>query len=354
MVPLPINLPRTIEYSDGKVRMINQLLLPHKLEYIETSDWRRVAEAIKRMEIRGAPAIGVAAAMALALAARELSGKSLPEALRGMEEAAEALRSTRPTAVNLFWAINRVMLKVREAKTTDELVEIAEREALAIWREDEECNKRIGEIGEQLIEDGATVMTVCNAGSLATSYYGTATAPIYAAVERGKKVRVIALETRPYLQGARLTAWELSRAGVEVYVITDNQMGIVAEREGVSLVIVGADRITSTGYVANKIGTFPLALVAKELGIPFYVAAPTSTIDMHARGPQDFEIERRPAEELLYIFGKRIAPEGVDAIYYAFDVTPPKLITGIITEKGIAYPPYSLSLRKLVTDGPGH
>jgi len=198
------------------------------------------------------------------------------------------------------------------------------------------------------------VMTVCNAGSLATSYYGTATAPIYAAVERGKKVRVIALETRPYLQGARLTAWELSRAGVEVYVITDNQMGIVAEREGVSLVIVGADRITSTGYVANKIGTFPLALVAKELGIPFYVAAPTSTIDMHARGPQDFEIERRPAEELLYIFGKRIAPEGVDAIYYAFDVTPPKLITGIITEKGIAYPPYSLSLRKLVTDGPGH
>ena len=344
---MPLNIPRTIEYVDGKVRLINQLLLPHKLEYIETSDWRRVADAIKRMEIRGAPAIGVAAAMAMALAAREAGSMPLQKARGFLESVAEALKSTRPTAVNLFWAVERVLERARQASDTEELVRAVESEAIAIWREDEECNRRIGEFGEPLIEDGATVMTICNAGSLATSFYGTATAPIYTAAEKGKKVRVIALETRPYLQGARLTAWELKQAGIEVHVISDNQMGIVAERENVSLIIVGADRITSTGYVANKIGTFPLALVARELGIPFYVAAPISTVDLKSKGPEDFEIERRPSEELLYIFGRRIAPEGVDAIYYAFDVTPPKLVTGIITDRGIAYPPYALSLSRL-------
>jgi len=347
-VVLKLNLPRTIEYSEGKVRLINQLLLPDRLEYIETSDWRRVAEAIKKMEIRGAPAIGVAAAMALALAARSLGSMPLEKALSFMRDVAEKVKSTRPTAVNLFWAVDRVMASISKASSVEELVELAEKEAIKIWREDEECNRRIGEIGERLIGDGDTVMTICNAGSLATSYYGTATAPIYKAVEKGKKVRVIALETRPYLQGARLTAWELSRAGIEVYVITDNQMGIVAQREDVSLIIVGADRITRTGYVANKIGTYPLSLVAKELGIPFYVAAPTSTIDLKAEGPEDFEIERRPSEELLYIYGKRIAPEGVEAIYYAFDVTPPKLISGIITEKGIAYPPFPKSIPRII------
>ena len=345
---MKLNLPRTIEYSEGKVRLINQLLLPDRLEYIETSDWRRVAEAIKKMEIRGAPAIGVAAAMALALAARSLGSMPLEKALSFMRDVAEKVKSTRPTAVNLFWAVDRVMASISKASSVEELVELAEKEAIKIWREDEECNRRIGEIGERLIGDGDTVMTICNAGSLATSYYGTATAPIYKAVEKGKKVRVIALETRPYLQGARLTAWELSRAGIEVYVITDNQMGIVAQREDVSLIIVGADRITRTGYVANKIGTYPLSLVAKELGIPFYVAAPTSTIDFKAEGPEDFEIERRPSEELLYIYGKRIAPEGVEAIYYAFDVTPPKLISGIITEKGIAYPPFPKSIPRII------
>ena len=345
---MKLNLPRTIEYSEGRVRLINQLLLPDRLEYIETKDWRRVAEAIKKMEIRGAPAIGVAAAMALALAARSLSPMPLEKALSYMRDVAEKVKSTRPTAVNLFWAVDRVMAAISKAGNVEELVELAEKEAIKIWREDEECNRRIGEIGERLIGDGDTVMTICNAGSLATSYYGTATAPIYKAVEKGKKVRVIALETRPYLQGARLTAWELSRAGIEVYVITDNQMGIVAQREDVSLMIVGADRITRTGYVANKIGTYPLSLVAKDLGIPFYVAAPTSTIDLKAEGPEDFEIERRPSEELLYIYGKRIAPEGVEAIYYAFDITPPKLISGIITEKGIAYPPFPKSIPRIV------
>ena len=340
-----LSLPRTIEYVDGKVRLINQLKLPSKLEYIETSDWKRVAEAIKKMEIRGAPAIGVAAAMALALAAREIRTENLSEAFSYLKSVADALISTRPTAVNLSWAVKRVLKVAENAKSIDELVKKVEEEALKIWREDEETNRKLGEIGAKLLDDGDTVMTICNAGSLATSYYGTATAPIYRALEEGKRVRVIALETRPYLQGARLTAWELSRAGVDVVIATDNQMGIIMEKESVSIVFVGADRITIKGYVANKIGTYPLALVAKEHGVPFYPVAPISTIDLESKTGEDIEIERRPSSEVLYISGIRIAPEGVDAIYYAFDVTPPKFITGIITERGILYPPFEKSIR---------
>ncbi len=340
-----LSLPRTIEYVDGKVRLINQLKLPSKLEYIETSDWKRVAEAIKKMEIRGAPAIGVAAAMALALAVREIRTENLSEAFSYLKSVADALISTRPTAVNLSWAVKRVLKVAENAKSIDELVKKVEEEALKIWREDEETNRKLGEIGAKLLDDGDTVMTICNAGSLATSYYGTATAPIYKALEEGKRVRVIALETRPYLQGARLTAWELSKAGVDVVIATDNQMGIIMEKENVSIVFVGADRITIKGYVANKIGTYPLALVAKEHGVPFYPVAPMSTIDPGSKTGEDIEIERRPSSEVLYISGARIAPEGVDAIYYAFDVTPPKFITGIVTERGILYPPFEKSIR---------
>ena len=340
-----LSLPRTIEYVDGKVRLINQLKLPSKLEYIETSDWKRVAEAIKKMEIRGAPAIGVAAAMALALAVREIRTENLSEAFSYLKSVADALTSTRPTAVNLSWAVKRVLKVAENAKSIDELVKKVEEEALKIWREDEETNRKLGEIGAKLLDDGDTVMTICNAGSLATSYYGTATAPIYKALEEGKRIRVIALETRPYLQGARLTAWELSKAGVDVVIATDNQMGIIMEKENVSIVFVGADRITIKGYVANKIGTYPLALVAKEHGVPFYPVAPISTIDLESKTGEDIEIERRPSSEVLYISGIRIAPEGVDAIYYAFDVTPPKFITGIITERGILYPPFEKSIR---------
>jgi len=340
-----LSLPRTIEYVDGKVRLINQLKLPSKLEYIETSDWKRVAEAIKKMEIRGAPAIGVAAAMALALAVHEIRTENLSEAFSYLKSVADALISTRPTAVNLSWAVKRVLKVAENAKSIDELAKKVEEEALKIWREDEETNRKLGEIGAKLLDDGDTVMTICNAGSLATSYYGTATAPIYRALEEGKRVRVIALETRPYLQGARLTAWELSKAGVDVVIATDNQMGIIMEKENVSIVFVGADRITIKGYVANKIGTYPLALVAKEHGVPFYPVAPISTIDPESKTGEDIEIERRPSSEVLYISGIRIAPEGVDAIYYAFDVTPPKFITGIITERGILYPPFEKSIR---------
>ena len=343
-----IGVPKTIEWVDGRVKLINQLKLPHKLEYIVTDDYRRVAKAIKTMEIRGAPAIGVAAALALALAVNEIEKEDLREAVKFMERVADELRSTRPTAVNLFWAIERVMKVVHSVTDVGELRRLVVKEALDMWKEDIECNRKIGEYGEELLEDGDTVITICNAGSLATVYYGTATAPIYIAKERGKVVNVIVMETRPYLQGARLTAFELKMADIPVKVITDNQIGIVTLKERVDIALVGADRVTKDGHVVNKIGTYLLALVAKERGFPLYVAAPTSTIDMKS-SIDDVIIERRSSDEVLFIFGKRIAPEGVDALYYAFDITPPKLVTGVITEKGIAYPPYSKSLKRIIS-----
>ncbi len=348
MTMLELPIPRTIEWLGDRARIINQLKLPHKLEFIEIRDWRRMAKAIKDMEIRGAPAIGVAAGYAMALAALSLKVEDLDEALKELNRVAEELKATRPTAVNLEWAVNRVLAKARTATDVEELKKLVVEEARAIQREDEECNLRIGEFGEKLLEDGDTVITICNAGSLATSYYGTATAPIYVAHSRGKRIRVLAMETRPYLQGARLTAWELSRAGIEVKLITDNSVGIILEKEKVDIAFVGADRVTRKGYVANKIGTYLLALACKEHDVPLYVAAPTSSIDMSISEPEEIEIERRSSEEVLYIGGYRIAPEGVEAIYYAFDITPPRLISGIITEKGIAYPPYTHSLRRIM------
>ena len=342
-----LNLPRTIEWIEGKVRLINQLLLPDKLVYIETTRWERIAEAIKNMEIRGAPAIGVAAGFALALVAYHTEANSLEEFIKELYRAAEILRKTRPTAVNLFWAIDRV-LQAAKAQSLEKARRKVIEEAMRIQKEDEEANRKIGEYGERLIEDGDTIITVCNAGSLATSYYGTATAPIYLSVEKGKRVKVIALETRPYLQGARLTAWELKQAGIEVLVATDNSIGILARKEKIDLAIVGADRVTRKGYVANKIGTYPLALVARVHNIPFYVAAPTSSIDMSIAAPEEIAIEKRSPSEVLYIFSKRIAPPDVSAIYYAFDITPPNLITGIITEHGIVYPPYDKTLMSVV------
>lgn len=342
-----LKLPRTIEWSDGIVRLINQLKLPHELNYVETSDWRRVAEAIRKMEVRGAPAIGVAAAFAMALAALSSPAESVEELLTHMEACAKELKKTRPTAANLFWAVDSMLRSIAGVSSVEEAKERAVKKALEIQRIDEEANRMIGEIGEHLISDGDTVITICNAGSLATSYYGTATAPLYVAHERGKRFRVIALETRPYLQGARLTAWELKQAGIEVVIATDNAIGIIMQKERVDLAIVGADRITRKGYVANKVGTYPLALVAKEHGVPFYVAAPTSTFDLSIAEGDEIPIEVRSSEEVTVIFGRRIAPEDVDALYYAFDVTPPKLVTGIITEKGIVYPPYEKGISAL-------
>jgi len=339
-----LRLPRTIEWRDGVVRLINQKELPDKLVYTETHDWRRLAKAIKDMEIRGAPAIGVAAAFSLALFAWHYTGDSLEEFLSGLKRVAEEVKQTRPTAVNLFWAVERVVSRARTATSLEEARKGVIEEALRIQKEDEEANRRIGEIGADLIDDGDTIITVCNAGSLATSYWGTATAPMYVAKERGKNFRVIALETRPYLQGARLTAWELMQAGIDVTIATDNSVGILAMKERIDLAIVGADRVTRKGWVANKLGTYPLALVSRVHNIPFYVAAPTSSFDLNAEGPEDFEIEKRDPNEVLIIRGIRIAPEGAKAIYYAFDLTPPQLITGFITEKGILYPPFGKTI----------
>lgn len=342
-----LNLPKTIEWINGKVRMVNQLLLPYKLEYIETDDPFRVAEAIKRMEIRGAPAIGVAAAFGMALASLRIQKKDLREALNTLERVARLFKETRPTAINLFWAVNRMMAVARSATSLEELIELMVKEAKKIALEDEKANKHIGELGSQLLSNGDTVVTICNAGSLATTYYGTATAPIYVAKEKGLNIRVIAMETRPYLQGSRLTAFELKLAGIPVSVITDNQIGVIMEKERVDIVFVGADRVVGDGHVINKIGTYPLALVAREHGVPFYVAAPISTIDL-GHDVEQIVIERRPGDEAAELFGRRLCPEGVDYIYYAFDITPPRLVTGIITERGIAYPPYLKSLKELV------
>ncbi|PLJ77281.1 S-methyl-5-thioribose-1-phosphate isomerase [Infirmifilum sp. SLHALR2] len=339
-----LRLPRTIEWRDGVVRLINQKELPDKLVYIETHDWRRLAKAIKDMEIRGAPAIGVAAAFSLALFAWHYTGDSLEGFLSGLERVADEVKQTRPTAVNLFWAVERVVSRARIATSLEEARKGVVEEALRIQREDEEANRKIGEKGADLIDDGDTIITVCNAGSLATSYWGTATAPMYVAKERGKDFRVIALETRPYLQGARLTAWELMQAGIDVTIATDNSVGILAMKERIDLAIVGADRVTRKGWVANKLGTYPLALVSRVHNIPFYVAAPSSSFDLKAEGPGDFEIEKRDPNEVLIIKGIRIAPEGAKAIYYAFDLTPPQLITGFITEKGVLYPPFGKTI----------
>ena len=334
---MPPKVPRTIEWIDGRVKFINQLKLPWELEVVETSDPYRLVKAIKDMEIRGAPAIGAAAAFTLALAAVNTSG-SRETLLNNILKAKNAVEQTRPTAVNLFNATNRVWSAIKDLSSPDEIREKAVEEAIKIAEEDVIKNKLIGEHGEKLLKDGDTVLTICNAGSLATVYYGTALAPIYVAWDKGKRVNVIALETRPYLQGARLTAYELSATGIPVRVATDNSIGILMLKEKIDIVFVGADRVTRDGYVANKIGTYPTALLAKRHGKPFYVCAPTTTIDFKIK-PEEIVIEKRSSEEVTKIFGREITPKGVKAIYYAFDITPPELITGIITEKGIFKPP---------------
>jgi len=332
-----MKLPRTLSWIDGKLVLVDQRRLPDELAFVECDSVESVADAIRSMAVRGAPAIGVAAAFGLAIAAR--SGK-----IEEVRRAADLLRSTRPTAVNLFWAIDRVM---RAVESSDDIARAAEEEAIKMMEEDIETNRRIGEIGSQLIEDGMRIMTICNAGSLATVYYGTALAPVYVAWERGKKIEVIALETRPVLQGARITAFELMQAGIPVKLIVDGAAGYVMRKLGVDLVLVGADRILSDGTVYNKIGTYSLAVLAKRHRVPFYSVAPTSTFDLTSRR-EDVRIEQRPAEEVTKIRGVRIAPEGVDVINPAFDETPPELLTGIITEKGIIRRPFRRSIRRLL------
>jgi len=339
----------TIEWLKEGVSMLDQRLLPETEKYNLYRDYQGVADAITTMVIRGAPAIGVAAAMGVALAGNQLSASNFQEFSQELQPALELLASTRPTAVNLFWALERMKHRLQELKDApvEDIRKALVDEALAIRSEDVRINRRMGKFGARLIDDNDTVLTHCNAGALATAGYGTALGVIRAAVEAGKRVRVLADETRPVLQGARLTAWELKKDDIPVTVITDNMAGSLMAKGLIQKVVVGADRIAANGDVANKIGTYPVAVQAFYHKIPFYVAAPLSTIDMSLSDGLKIPIEERSPEEVTHIGDKRIVPDGVPVKNPAFDVTPSKLVSGIITERGIATPPYADSLREL-------
>ncbi|MFX1454720.1 MAG: S-methyl-5-thioribose-1-phosphate isomerase [Promethearchaeota archaeon] len=324
--------------SDNKVKMIDQTILPYKLEFLEFDDYRDVATSIKMMNIRGAPAIGVAAAMGLALATIEHKELSKDRFIEKMEEAANIIRSTRPTASNLFWAVDRILKIISEyPDNSSSLSELVIEEAKLMAQEDITVNKNIGKNGASLLDDGDVVLTHCNAGSLATVQYGTALAPVRAAIEEHKKISVIADETRPRLQGARLTAYELQYDKIPVNVISDTSSGLLMRLGKINKVIVGTDRVTSDA-VFNKIGTYLVALAAKDNSIPFYVAAPTSTLSLHET-VKDVTIEQRDSSEVSNVLGKvQIVPDGVECLNYAFDITPFRLVTGIITEDGVFTP----------------
>ena len=347
------DLPRTIEWVPefpetiipGHIKLIDQTRLPLALEYLETDDIKALWNAIKILKVRGAPAIGIAAAMGVAAAIQKSSAEG--EALLAETiAAANYLATSRPTAVNLFWALDRMQAV---AMTNTQLpakafkIRLIE-EAMLIRDEDAAMCHAIGKHGATLLKDGQTVLTHCNAGSLATAEYGTALAPIYTATEQGKRVAVYSDETRPLLQGSRLTAWELNQAGIDVTVICDNMAAQVMKEGRIDSVMVGSDRIAANGDAANKIGTYSVALAAKAHSIPFYVLAPTSTIDFDCPTGDDIPIEERAPEEITEGFGRRTAPEGVKVYAPAFDVTPAALITAIICEQGIARPDYTESL----------
>ena len=342
---------RTIEWdAKGTVKMIDQRKLPLEFVVVEFDDYRDVARAIREMYIRGAPAIGAAAAYAMALAAQQSSATTVDGLMSDLRTAADVLRGTRPTAVNLFWALNR-MLHAAEASESQDVEGIVREliaEAEQIAEEDIDINRRMGAYGAALVEDGFNILTHCNAGALATVDYGTALAVIRAAHEQGKKIHVWVDETRPRLQGARLTAWELMDEGIPMTLIVDNVAGHLMRTGQVDIVFVGSDRTAANGDVANKIGTYKLAVVAKENGIPFYAVVPTSTIDLSVPTGDDIPIEERSAKEVTHPGGCQVAPDGVQVLNVAFDVTPHRYVTGIVTEHGIAYPPFTRSLRRMV------
>ena len=336
----------TISWENDGVKLIDQTKLPESLEYITCKNHLEVADAIKKLAIRGAPAIGVAAAMGLALCASNSTSNNKARMMEELGFAYDILLKTRPTAINLKWGLDRVL---EEAKKYDEVDDIKKHtilQAIRMSHDDVAINKRLGKLGSDLINDGEVVMTHCNAGALATVSYGTALGVIRSVIESGKKVSVIATETRPVMQGSRLTAFELMHDGIDVSLIPDTAVGYLMSNKMIDKVVVGADRILKSGHVFNKIGTYQVALLAKVHNIPFYVAAPLSTFDMN-NSEEDIVIEERSVDEVVKIGDKRIAPVGVRIFNPAFDVTSPDLITGIITEKGIIYPPYELNLRSL-------
>jgi methylthioribose-1-phosphate isomerase len=334
--------------NEGRLRLLDQTRLPGDEVYLELDDHRQVAEAIRTMRVRGAPAIGVAAAYGLALAGRASPASDIDPLMVDLREAARELASVRPTAVNLPWALERATVAASGASDAEGARRALLKEACRIHQEAVEADRRIGRLGAELIPDGAVIVTHCNAGGLATAGYGTALGVVRAAVEAGKQVHVLAGETRPLLQGSRLTAWELVRDGVPVTLMVDAAAGQVFRRRRVTCVLVGADRIAANGDVANKIGTYTLAVLARKHEVPFYVAAPTSSIDLSLADGEGIPIEERPPEEVTSIAGVRIAPEGVAVINPAFDVTPHGLVSAIITERGIARAPYVEALRALV------
>jgi methylthioribose-1-phosphate isomerase len=347
-----ISMVQTVEWTDSGVRFIDQTKLPTEEAYVTCKTYEQVADAIRNMVVRGAPAIGVAAAMGIALGVKNSKAESVGELRLEFERICGVMGDTRPTAVNLFWAVRRMLnkfelLRVRPlAQLKQALIEEAQR----MHAEDIAANQAMGRHGATLMPASGGVLTHCNAGALATCGYGTALGVIRAAVEQGKKIHVYADETRPFLQGSRLTAWELMKDGIPTTVISDNMAGALMKQGKIGAIVVGADRIAANGDVANKIGTYTLAVLAKEHGIPFYVAAPFSTVDQATPDGSRIPIEQRNPREVTHIAGKQMVPDGVEVENPAFDVTPAKYVTAIVTEKGIAHEPYGESLRKLSED----
>jgi len=331
---------KTIEWKDGKVMMLDQSRLPNEVIYVECTDYHKVSEGIKKLWIRGAPAIGIATAMGIALGAQDIAASNFDEFVEGLQPVFDTLLGTRPTAVNIHWAVVRIkkFLQENNQRPVGDLKRMLIAESQAILDEDIAVNKAIGEWGAQFIKDGDTILTHCNAGSLATGGYGTATAPMLVAKEQGKRIQVIADETRPVLQGARLTSWELIQSGIPVTLITDNTAGALMKKGIIDLAIVGTDRTTRNGDVANKIGTYTVAVMCREHNIPFYVAAPLSSVDFNMASGDLIPIEERDADEVRIVRGNLIAPAGVNVINLAFDVTPARYVTAFFTEKGAFRP----------------
>lgn len=337
---------RTIDWKDDSVVMIDQTKLPGELVYVKFTDYQRVAKAIKDLVIRGAPAIGVAGAFGLALASLQSKANTKEQLISDLEIAKKTLFETRPTAVNLAWGLEQIMTVAKKGNAVDDIRNLIINTAKQMAEDDIKINLTMGKHGSQLFDDNDTIMTHCNAGSLATVAYGTALGVIRATKESGKNIKVIATETRPVQQGSRLTAFELKHDGFDVSLIPDTAVGYSMANKLVNKVVVGADRVLRTGHVYNKIGTYQVALMAKQHGIPFYVAAPLSTFDMKSN-PKDVVIEQRKGSEVTQIGDKKTAPDGINVINPAFDMTPPELISGIITEAGVAKPPFEDSIKKL-------
>jgi len=344
-----------VKWADEGVLMLDQRLLPTEEKWLTLRTYNDVAAGIKDMVVRGAPAIGVSAAYGVALGAKQFVGTNVDDLEEELEYVSEVLAKTRPTAVNLFWALDRMKRTFQKAKvegkSVSEVKQILRDDAKAIHEEDIESQRLIAKFGGELLENDSTVLTHCNAGALATGgVWGTALGVIRGAVDQGKSISVIADETRPYLQGARLTAWELMEDDIPVTLITDNMSGHIMKKGGVHAVVVGSDRIAANGDVANKIGTYMVAVLAQRHGIPFYVAAPLSTVDLNCPTGEDIPIEERDRSEVTHVRDNQLAPDGVGVSNYAFDVTPNDLVTAIITEKGVARAPYNESLKKQFED----